>query len=562
MLKADWRISSGRLAGQPYTFDAFPCQIDMVRDEALNQVVMKSAQMAVSELFSLARPYWAMDELGVNWGVMFPTQSAMRAFFNTRMKAANVANSFVKPNVTAENENNISAFGRTCYLRYTSTESAIATFDASGITVDEQDLHEPDPLYGVRVSRSQGEMEETRWYDISTPSYPNTGIHHSYMMTDQKVWMTKCGACNYENVLSEKIGTFDARDIEKFFLEFLSEERFPGGWKDFFIPCSSCGKPIDPVARLDKVAPGESGGRWVKRFQKRESSGYHLQIFQRHYAAGTPQVLNYLRSGLMRASKPEHVRRWWNTSIGLPFIPKEGRLDDEDLRKASTEAYDDRWHRDPYLNHVMQVDGMPVAWLGVDVRDRQYHLAGLKQAPEGRYALTALGWAANTTELHDLWERLDRPVFLIDALPDTNESRRLVDSMHHRGWRGKFTAGINTLWQETNDEKLIVVNRPRIMEIVNAYIKSRQVIMPRAALATGSGIFQNKGDVRSEETFADHLKAPIMVKRDSDLSGNEVYDFPKDAMGGIDPHYYMALSLAIVATELRGAPGKIIIIPR
>jgi len=338
MVVADWKISSGRLAGKPYTFDAFPCAIDIVRDESLNQAVIKSAQMAVSELFSLARPYWAMDELGINWAVLFPTQGAMHDFFRTRMKAANALNPYIRPNVRAENSTNIDAFGRTCFLRYTTTETAIATFDASGVTVDEQDLHNRDTLYGVEVSRRQGEMGDTHWYDISTPSYPNVGIHHSYLVSDQKVWLIKCGHCGYDNDLTTKIGDFDIQDVEKFFKEFLNEGRFEAGWKDFFIPCSKCGKPIDPVTPLGKALPGEGGGRWEAKLPGRDVSGYHLQIFQRLYTGGTPAVLRRIREGLLKAQKPQHIRRWWNFTLGLPYVPREGRLTDDDLLHASTEG--------------------------------------------------------------------------------------------------------------------------------------------------------------------------------------------------------------------------------
>ena len=40
----DWKISSGAMKGKRYTFDAFPCIEGLIRDESLEQVVMKSAQ--------------------------------------------------------------------------------------------------------------------------------------------------------------------------------------------------------------------------------------------------------------------------------------------------------------------------------------------------------------------------------------------------------------------------------------------------------------------------------------------------------------------------------------
>ena len=59
--EVDWKISSGTMRGKRYTFDAFPCVIDIVRDDSPLQSHMKSAQMALSEQFTLQRPLYHMD---------------------------------------------------------------------------------------------------------------------------------------------------------------------------------------------------------------------------------------------------------------------------------------------------------------------------------------------------------------------------------------------------------------------------------------------------------------------------------------------------------------------
>lgn len=543
---------------QRYEFDAFPCQLDMFKDASLQQSIIKSAQMAVSEHYSLARPFYYMDVHGVNWAVLFPTQGAMRDFFRTRIKQAIASNGYISRNVKNENESNISAFGRELYLRYTTTEAAIATFDADGVTVDEQDLHDANMLFGVKTSRTQGSMRDTYWFDVSTPSYPKAGIHQAYLNSDQMVWLIRCGACGFENDLTVKVGAYDVQEIERFFREYLSGD----DWRDYHIPCSSCGKAIDTVTPMDASKPSLGGGRWVARYPDRDARGYHLQIFQRVYEKGFAQVLHRVRKNLFNATKPEHRRRWWNFTLGVPYVPTEGRLSDEHLQHVTTDEFNDKWIRDISNPHVYLIERMGCDWLGIDVRDRQYHLFGLKRLG-GRKVVCVCGWVETSGQAREIWERLGMPIFAIDAQPDTNDSRKLVNSMgRNRAFRGKFGKGLNAVWQETAEEQYFSINRPRVMEAVKAMIETRQWIVPAPAWETGAGIFQKRGDDRIEETLKDHFKAPVLVKQEDELTGNDVIDFPKDAMGGIDPHFFMAACLAYVGIEIRAAPATAIIIPR
>ncbi len=552
----DWKISSGRMKGKRYTLDAFPCWLDILREDSKRLCVMKSAQMAASEVVTLAWPFYALDVLGVNWGVMFPTQGAMRDFYKTRFKGAISANPKVAAAVRSENESNISVFGRNIFLRYTSTESAISTFDADGITVDEQDLHNQDSLYGARVSRSQGAMEEGYWFEISTPSYPGNGIDLSYENSSKKSWVVKCPACGADNAMNKKIGEYEVHESDLFFKEYLSEGRFKS-WRDFHIPCSRCGKKIDPVSRLDEAKPSLGGGRWVAEHPSRDTSGYHLQVFQRVYAEGTAAVLKRARDGLLAANKPEHVRRWWQYTIGVPYINKEGRLSDEQIERCTTDEYNDRWFPDFENRDLYVIAGVHPDWIGVDVRDKQYHIIGLKRLKQEVSLVCMVGWVESSSVLLRLWERSGKPVFMIDAQPDTNESRVLVKAMGRRGMRGKFEGSLLKEWQNSSADQMVLVNRSSVMEGVQDRIKSGSWMIPRPALKVGAGI--NRGGV--EETFSTHLKAPVLLLSENSM-GNLIVDFPKEAMGGVDPHFFMAAALAHTASMGSVKPSSIVVVPR
>lgn len=550
---ADWKISSGRMKKRRYDFEAFPCQIDLARDESDDLSVMKSAQMAISEMFTIARPFWQMDVQRRNWGILFPTQTAMRDFFRSRLKAALSATTYLRKNVSGENESTITAFGRSLFLRYTTTDAAISTFDADGATVDELDLHNMDNLYGAMVSRTQGSYDDTPWYKVSTPTYPMFGVHQELLTSDHRVWLIRCGGCGYENDLTEKIGEYDAHDIELYFKDFLSDERFPR-WEDYYVPCSGCGKPIDPVARLDSVGAGETGGRWVARHPHRDRRGYHLQIFQRRYRGGTPAVLNRMRNGLLRATgDPTLVKNWWNYTLGIPFTPREGRLTDEIIANASRSG--DLVYRLTNIahNHVHVIDAEPAMWMGIDVRDQQYHVWALGSHGGDHKVCVAAGWVEDAAAVLELWRWMGKPVTLIDNEPNLSDTRKIVAAMGTRGFRAKFAGGIHQTWQKSQDSDLLLVNRAVIMQETKAMIEDRWWVVPEALWDVGSGITHRF--TKQEETARDHFKAPVMVKRDDARTGNTVYDYPLEAMGGVDPHFFMAACLAQVATKVRAAPG-------
>lgn len=557
----NWRVSSGAMKGRQYNLDAFPCQSDILNDDAYHVAVMKAAQLALSEIFTCARPFYFMDVHKINWAILFPSQGAMQDFFKTRLMGAVNVNSYVRRNVTAQNTSNIEAFNRTLFERYTTTEAAIATFDASGVTVDEMDIHNKETLYGAKTSRTQGSMSDTWWYEISTPSYPKHGIHQAFLDGDQRVWLIKCQSCNHDNNLTEKFGPYDIQEIEKFFTEYLGDHRM-AKWQDYHIPCSMCGRPIDPVTPLDPAKRAFGGGRWVSTLPARDEHSYALQIWQRRYDGGTPDVLKRVRRSLLRADGAELKKRWWNSTVGLPYVPKEGKLSDDDLERVSTTQYNDLWARDMLYSTVFRIHGEQWDWMGVDVRDNQYHIIGLNRQSKFKERLTGVGWVPSTSGVFELWERMGRPFLLQDAQPDMSETRKLVKSMGKRAMRAKFGKNILSMWQESNEDGLIIVNRPKAMEEVKAKIDSLSWIFPKPAWKVGAGIFKSKGENRVEETLADHFKAPTMIKVFSESSGNDEYDFPQDAMGGVDPHYFMAASLACVASKMAKAPSQAITVPR
>jgi hypothetical protein len=150
----------------------------------------------------------------------------------------------------------------------------------------------------------------------------------------------------------------------------------------------------------------------------------------------------------------------------------------------------------------------------------------------------------------------------MDSEPDLNESRTLVHAMGRRAYRGKFSQKLGALWAIGSDKNMVVVKRPAVMESVKSEILEGGWIFPTESWGVGAGIVKRKGSTEEEETLSRHFKAPTMVEVEVSSTGAITYDFPKSAMGGVDPHFYMAACLAWVATEMKSAPAFRLRVPR
>ena len=87
-------------------------------------------------------------------------------------------------------------------------------------------------------------------------------------------------------------------------------------------------------------------------------------------------------------------------------------------------------------------------------------------------------------------------------------------------------------------------------------------MVPQELWDVGAGITRKRGEEEYEETLRDHFKAPTMIVQEEEATGNFSYDFPKQAMRGIDPHFFMASCLAYVAMDMKAAPASVIVVPR
>ena len=205
---------------------------------------------------------------------------------------------------------------------------------------------------------------------------------------------------------------------------------------------------------------------------------------------------------------------------------------------------------------------MNAQWMGVDVRDEQYHIFALAKQGEGKL-VCCVGWVETDGEVRHVWESLGRPIFMQDAQPDTNATRKLVEGMGRRAKRGKFSKNLNSMWvQSVGEQDLVILNRPVVMEAVKAAIAMGQWLFPLPAWDVGAGVYKYHGDEQYEETLRHHFKAPTMIETENAITGNPEYDFPKDAMEGVDPHFYMAACLAYVCGEMKSGPAYDIVIPR
>lgn len=141
-------------------------------------------------------------------------------------------------------------------------------------------------------SRLANSRYKGRWY-FSNPTAPGVGAHKYWLLSDQKHWFVKCGTCSLWQFLSWP-GSID-RDRKIF-------------------ACTKCKSEItDDIRRA---------GRWIKKFPKRDISGYWIS-----------QLINPRTSArdILLAEATKDKQFFYNFILGLPYKGSDVVVDRETI---------------------------------------------------------------------------------------------------------------------------------------------------------------------------------------------------------------------------------------
>jgi len=483
---------------------------DLYRDESPYVVVMKGAQMGLSE--------WAIN-------VALHTADTGRAGRGTSLYVQpggeNVGD-FVQARVNPAIDQSPYLAGRVrlsgstrdpdkvglrrvgpgyTYWRTAGSRSGLKSVPVDTLVLDEYDEMPEGTLALARHRLDSSTAPLVRV--LSTPTYPGAGIDPEYLAGDQRRYFLCCPEC----------GTWQPLDWEKNVLQ-----RDAG----YLRVCVRCRESLETLIAAAWVE--ESLGQWRATNPDGRHHSYHLGQLYRP-AADLDAI-----AAVLTSSNETTAREAWNQHLGLPYAPRGGQLSLEELQRRCLAPFT-----------FADVAGVQGCWMGVDVGARLHvwiEWASDRWTPEPeRYLVGALE-VDGFDDLDLLMRRFGVEGCVVDAHPELHAAQRF----QHR-WAGRVYLAdyvkdrLPPLYIHGNEPDIkrryrVQVDRTAAMDAVAADVREGNITFPADA-ASVPGLFA-------------HLQAPVRQLR-PDANGNPrgVYD-----EGARPDHFYHAAVYADLALLL------------
>jgi hypothetical protein len=516
-----WRISSGESRGEKYSFRDRPYLFQIASDDFWFQVIRKSAQCGITELY-IARALHRLLHKRGNILYTFPALQQLRQLVGARVRPAIQDNPSIYSKVTgALNLEQIQIGNNTLYFRGVQNRRQIITVDVSELFVDELDTAVLEATKGgfgnvlYTLEKRLGAAKNPRKYYFSTPSFSGMGIDAEYSGddtnpgSDQRGWVIKCRYCGKQQDITWDDNVVD-RNEGKRSLEAYAP--------DVHRVCSSCREEFSPEDVLSGV--------WVAKKPNLSDMchGYHVSKLM-----NAKPNLNQMWLDSMNPMKEQEFRC---SDLGIPFEPKGSKLTDDILELARNSA-----------NYVIHQSTRDPNCMGVDVGKVLHVIIG-HQNPDGKVKVIWAGEVPSWDELDQMLTRFSVRFGIVDAQPGGLEQKEFC--LAHRG---RMLAAYYPSYLETTkdvfkdkDEVIIHVNRTLVMSMALQAFFNNRVLLPM--------------DIRSIRDFYKMMKAPVKATQE-DATGNMRTYFPPTRVAD---HYFHAFVYLLTAIEKK--PKDIIFLPR
>lgn len=382
---AVWATDNIILDGQPFNFiDRHYLNEPYMVTSAEEMVVCKAAQTgftiwgSVTTLWYLKHPKIFENALYV-----FPTSTKVNDFAQARLNTIlQESPAFKGDNIDVDNVRLKKIGKKNLYFRGAKNEQQITEIPAGIITIDEVDEF-PNLAIIAKIKERASGAEYKRFRYLSTPTFPDTGIHRMYEDSSKGQYFLKCGGCGLEQTMD--------------FFKNINFEK-----PELGVFCRRCSKPMNRLAK----------GRWVHS-QKHERLGYHIN--QIHSPTVSIKQLCKKYTDALKGGELE-MQNFHNMALGMPYIPKGGNMNEAELMRAMSK----------YSMHEDISRG--THFMGIDV-GKELHFTIINEESQ----MVWFGTVKDFEDLHFYIDKFDVFFFVIDALPETRKALELCETYGGRG---------------------------------------------------------------------------------------------------------------------------------
>lgn len=494
-VRAVWLTSKG----DPLDFVQRKYLVDIYRDQYRNVIVMKSSQMGLSERL-ISEAVWVADQLGLNSLYAFPAQAQLQDFVQARLNPVLVNSEYLKTRVESGDEKKVEKLGLKrvgkgyIYFRGSQNAKQIITIDSDCIFLDERDRFNEDNVPFIEKRLLASELKWRR--EVSTPTLPGTGIHASYLKSDQRVWQVPCKYCG----MYQELDFFKSVDFKKKKLR-----------------CIGCKKPIE---RFQK-------GKWVITNPKSKIHGYKVNGLYNPTVTVSDIIIKYR---IAKTSGFSALQQFYNQDLGIPYEVTGQRIQVGEL---------DACKRD----YTMPLD-VKGCYAGIDVGVSSHHVVVLQRKKDEKVRLV---WAGTVKDffgplnsIESVINRYAVKISVIDKKPETTKVKELIDKFPHRIYAAdypemKFSVQEYYKWDEIKCE--LRLDRTISLDYLISDIQNQRIELPK-----------NIGMVRG---FYNQLRSSVRIMDKNKRTGVERARWVEKSAD----HYLHALNYARLA-QSRGIIGK------
>lgn len=309
------------LKGKPFSFVGHEYQEEILRDPAQNKVILKSAQIGISEMS--ARLAIARSVLTPGFSTIYTLPAALTAaiFMKTRIEPVINSSPYLSELVSSSLDNSsVKQFGDSyLWLKGCQVDRQAISTPADMVIFDEVDNSDQDvmTLFESRLIHSEYKFT----IKLSTPTIPGYGISKAYELSKRKLQFAKCPHCGHwfypEYHLHVRIPGF-FEDLDEITKRHFANPAFR--WKEAYIECPHCTRAVDLRVSLRNWVIENPDDAYY-------DSGYRVSPFD------CPKTIAV--SDLVKSSTTyERPQDFYNQRLGIPKADKESSLEEAELRAA------------------------------------------------------------------------------------------------------------------------------------------------------------------------------------------------------------------------------------
>lgn len=384
---------------------------DIYKDWTPKQAILKAAQIGFSTTANI-KALWLAKNKKMDIIYSLPSAGDIHSFVSGKTNRLISNNPIFQEWVEDKDSVEQKKVGdNVVYFRGTWTERAALATPADLYISDETDRSKQDIVSQFRT-RLQHSKWGWEWY-FSNPSAPGMGVDKHWAESDQKHWFIKCD-CGHEWYL-----TMD---------NMMEKDGVP------YIGCVKCKKELN-----------RRHGRWGKKFQGRESSGYWISLLS------APRIS---AKYILTKKKEFSEEQFTNFVLGQPFIGKGNVL----TRNMFTQNLIDK---------VNPQDSRPI--IGVDTG------VGINYVVGNKYGLFFHDKVDGYDALENLLKRWPKAIMVIDQGGDIIGPRKLREKYPNRVFLCFFRSDTkNDQLIRWGDDGTVIADRNKLIQLcVDEFVEKR-----------------------------------------------------------------------------------------